>query len=61
VTGRRYALEFAPKALRPLRKVDRPTAKRIRAAAEALRNDPRPTGAKMLTGIHAGHRREIYR
>jgi mRNA interferase RelE/StbE len=52
VTGRRYDLEFTPKALRSLRKLDRPAVERIRAAAEALRDDPRPAGAKMLTGMH---------
>jgi mRNA interferase RelE/StbE len=52
VTGPRYGLEFAPKALRSMRKLDRPTIERIRAAAEALRDDPRPTGARMLTGMH---------
>jgi len=52
VTSRRYALEFAPKALRALRKLDRPVIERIRVATESLRDDPRPAGAKMLTGMH---------
>jgi mRNA interferase RelE/StbE len=52
VSGQRYALEFAPKAIRSLGKLDRPVAERIRAAAEALRDDPRPPGARMLTGMH---------
>jgi len=52
VTSRRYALEFAPKALRALRKLDRPVVERIKAATESLREDPRPAGAKMLTGMH---------
>jgi mRNA interferase RelE/StbE len=51
VTGQRYDLEFAPKALRSMRKLDRPTAQRIQAATEALRDDPRPKGARMLTGM----------
>jgi mRNA interferase RelE/StbE len=50
--SRRYALEFAPKALRALRKLDRPVVERIKAATESLREDPRPAGAKMLTGMH---------
>ena len=50
--SRRYALEFAPKALRALRKLDRPVVERIKAATESLRDDPRPAGAKMLTGMH---------
>jgi mRNA interferase RelE/StbE len=52
VTSGRYALEFAPKALRALRKLDRPVVERIKAATESLRDDPRPAGAKMLTGMH---------
>jgi mRNA interferase RelE/StbE len=52
VTAQRYALEFAPKAVRSLGKLDRPIAERIRAAAEALRDDPRPPGARTLTGMH---------
>lgn len=45
-------MQFAPKAVRALRKVDRLVAERIRAATEALRDEPRPGGAKMLTGVH---------
>lgn len=52
MTTRRYALEFTPKALRELRKLDRPVVERIRAATEALRDEPRPAGARMLTGLH---------
>lgn len=52
MTSRRYALEFAPKAVRALRKLDRSVVERIRAATESLREDPRPAGAKMLTGMH---------
>ena len=52
MTTRRYALEFTPKALRELRKLDRPIVERIRAATEELRDEPRPAGAKMLTGMH---------
>jgi mRNA interferase RelE/StbE len=54
VTGAppRYELVFRPAALRSLRKLDRPIAERIKAATDALRDDPRPPGAKMLTGSH---------
>ena len=48
----RYALTFRPAALRALGKLDRQIAERIKAATEALRDDPRPSGAKMLTGSH---------
>jgi mRNA interferase RelE/StbE len=52
VPSARYALEFAPKALRSLRKLDLSVVERIRAATEALRDEPRPVGAKMLIGMH---------
>ena len=45
-------MQFAPKAVRALRKVDRLVAERIRTATEALRDEPRPAGARMLTGVH---------
>ena len=52
MTSRRYSLEFAPKALRALRKLDRLVVERIRTATEALQDEPWPAGAKMLTGVH---------
>jgi mRNA interferase RelE/StbE len=52
MTTRRYELEFAPRAIRSLGKLDRSVADRIRAAAEALLDNPRPAGARMLTGFH---------
>lgn len=52
MTSQRYALEFTPKALRALRKLDRLAVARIREATEALRDEPRPAGVKMLTGMH---------
>lgn len=48
----RYALTFRPAALRALRKLDRQIAERIKVATEALQDNPRPPGAKMLTGSH---------
>jgi mRNA interferase RelE/StbE len=59
VTVRPYALQFAPKAIRSLGKLDRPVAERIMAAAEALRDDPRPAGARMLTGMHGVWRNRV--
>jgi mRNA interferase RelE/StbE len=52
VTSPRYALEFTPKALRALRKLDRLVVARVKEATEALRDEPRPAGVKMLTGMH---------
>jgi mRNA interferase RelE/StbE len=50
--GPLYALEFAPKAVRSLRKLDQLSARRIKAATEELRKNPRPAGAIMLAGLH---------
>ena len=61
MTGRRYDLEFAPRAIRSLGKLDRSVAERIRAAAEALRDEPRPAGARMLTGMHGVWRIRVAR
>jgi mRNA interferase RelE/StbE len=33
-------------------KLDRKVAERVKAAAEKLRDDPRPAAAKMLAGMH---------
>jgi mRNA interferase RelE/StbE len=52
VTQPRYDIQFAPKAIRSLRKLDHATVRRIRETGEALRGDPRPPGAVMLTGAH---------
>lgn len=52
MTSPLYALEFTPKALRALRKLDRLAVARIREATEALRSEPRPAEVKMLTGMH---------
>lgn len=51
MTSGRYLLEFAPKGVRAVRKLDRPVVERIQVATESLRDDPRPSGAKMLTGM----------
>lgn len=48
----KYGLAFRPAALRALRKLDRHVAERIKAATEALRENPRPPGSKMLAGSH---------
>lgn len=60
-------MEFTPRALRALRKLDRLAVSRIREATEALRDEPRPAGAKMLSGMHgvwrirvAGDYRVVY-
>lgn len=52
MTRPQYDLQFAPKAVRSLRKLDHAAARRIRETAEALCGDPRPSSAAMLTGAH---------
>jgi mRNA interferase RelE/StbE len=52
VTQPQYELQFAPKAIRSLRKLDHAAVRRIRESAEALQGEPRPVGAVMLTGAH---------
>jgi mRNA interferase RelE/StbE len=52
VTRPQYELQFAPRAIRSLRKLDHAAARCIRETADALCNDPRPSGAVMLTGAH---------
>ncbi len=43
-------IEVAPAALRQLRKLDPAARRRIQAAIELLSEQPRPSGAKKLTG-----------
>jgi mRNA interferase RelE/StbE len=75
VTARRYSVQFRPAALRQLRKLPTDALRRIQAATENLRDEPRPDGAAKLAGTHdlvaddvlvvtvvrIGHRREVYR
>lgn len=67
MSERRYALRFQPSAARALRKLPRDVAARIKAATEALRENPRPQGVKALAGEHGflrirvGDYRIVYR
>jgi mRNA interferase RelE/StbE len=66
VTTRRYAVQVRPAALRQLRKLPRDALRRIQAATEALRDEPRPEGAAKLAGardlwrIRVGDFRVVY-
>ncbi len=53
-----YAIEFKPAALRDLKKLAKPVARRIAAAIDALAREPRPRDAKKLqgTGSHVFYR-----
>jgi len=51
-----YRIEVAPSAVRQLRKFDSAAQRRVQAAVELLAHDPRPPGAKKLTGGAGGWR-----
>jgi len=40
VTRRPYRIEYDPRAIKELSKIDRPIARRVRAAIDALADDP---------------------
>lgn len=52
MTARRYSVQFRPAALRQLRKIPRDALRRIQAATETLRDEPRPEGAAKLAGTN---------
>jgi mRNA interferase RelE/StbE len=66
VSGGLFAIEYDPKALKELTKLDKPVARRIIRAVDALSADPRPGGARPLVGypdlwrIRVGDYRVIY-
>lgn len=49
-----YRIEWTAPAERELRKLDRPVARRILIAVSRLTADPRPYGARSLTGHPSG-------
>ncbi|MGW8482459.1 type II toxin-antitoxin system RelE family toxin [Microbacterium sp. NPDC055903] len=51
-----YAVEFTTAAARELRKLDQQIRRRVLAAAEGLSSDPRPVGARKLSGLDAAWR-----
>ena len=61
-----YTVRYDPRALKELAKLDRPVARRIVQAVDALAVDPRPSGARPLVGypdlwrIRIGDYRVIY-
>ena len=61
-----YRIDVAPAALRQLRKLDPPARRRMQAAIELLADEPRPPGAKKLTGgdgewrVRTGDYRIVY-
>jgi len=61
-----YAISYAPSAAKAIRKLDRPTARRLLEAIGALAGDPRPSGCIQLKGgdgelrIRVGDYRVVY-
>lgn len=64
--GAQYAVQYDPKALKELTNLDKPVARRIVRAIDALKVDPRPNSARLLVGyqglwrIRVGNYRVIY-
>ncbi len=61
-----YAVQYDPKALKELTKLDKPVARRIVKAVDGLQREPRPNGARPLAGyphlwrIRIGDYRVVY-
>ncbi len=64
--GGRYVVQYDPRAVKELTKLDRQVARRIATAIERLGADPRPPGSRVLAGypdlwrIRIGDYRVIY-
>ena len=61
----RYRIELRPAAVRALRKLDPPVARRVHAAIALLAEDPRPPASRPLRGrpawrVRIGDYRVIY-
>ena len=61
----RYRIELRPAAVRALRKLDPPVARRLQAAIALLAEDPRPPASRPLRGrpawrVRVGDYRVIY-
>ena len=61
-----YAVQYDPRAMKELLKLDKPIARRIARAVDALGVQPRPQGARTLVGypglwrIRIGDYRVVY-
>ena len=62
----RYVVEFDPRVLKELSKLDKSVARRVFTAINALATEPRPAGCRSLTGypglwrIRVGDYRVVY-
>ncbi len=65
-SGGTYDVQYDPRALKELTKLDRTVARRIVKAVDALSTEPRAAGAQLLVGytdlwrIRVGHYRVVY-
>lgn len=61
-----YSIAYAPSAAKAIRKLDKPTARRLLDAIGALASEPRPSGCVQLKGgdgelrIRVGDYRIVY-
>jgi mRNA interferase RelE/StbE len=61
-----YTVEYEPRAIRELGKLDRVAARRVKASVDGLAENPRPAGSKPLVGyprflrVRVGDYRVIY-
>lgn len=61
-----FTVEYDPRALKEITKLDKPVARRVIKAIDALSTDPRPSGTRLLVGypnlwrIRVGEYRVIY-
>ncbi len=61
-----YSISYVPSAAKVIRKLDKPTARRLLEAIEGLASDPRPPGCIQLKGgggefrIRVGDYRLVY-
>jgi len=61
-----YDVQYDPRALKELRKLDKPVARRVARVIDELRSDPRPQRAPLLAGypdlwrVRVGDYRAIY-
>ncbi|TFD73270.1 type II toxin-antitoxin system RelE family toxin [Cryobacterium fucosi] len=64
--GSYFVVEYDPKAVKELTKLDKPVARRVVKAVDALSADPRPRGVRALVGypnlwrIRVGDYRVVY-
>lgn len=56
-----YRVEYDPRAVKELKKLDRSVARAVHAAVLALAEDPRPVGCRRLVGVPGWWRIKVRR